>query len=86
MAKKVSAVSNQKAIARAVERLRMIGVFEFITFFLREDGDTVCLEWWGDEAEAEPVARAVLTATRQDSQARGELTVGPIDAILKLAD
>jgi hypothetical protein len=60
-----------------VARLRLLGLFEFVIFPVNPSADDECLEWYGDEREAEWVARAVRTVTARAGPATGQVVSGP---------
>jgi hypothetical protein len=56
---KVRAVLRTAVMARVVERLQLVGLYEFITFPVTQPPFSECLEWWGDDREADWVVRAL---------------------------
>lgn len=71
--RKVSVVLDRSAVERVAERLRMLGLFDFVTFPVNPPGDDECLEWYGPDREADWIERAVSTVTARIDTVTAEL-------------
>jgi hypothetical protein len=80
---KVSVVLRTAVMKRLVERLHVIGHFDFITFHVAVPRLSECLEWYGDDRDAGWVVRAVETVGR-GRHTDTVVTVSPVDEAFDL--